>query len=1026
MKKLLIGVGILIVLAVVAVAALPFVVDVNKYRPRIQSELQKRTGRAVSLGKMELKVYPLRFRVENALIGEDPNFPNAKPFASAQELFVEAKLMPLLSGDMQVDEITLNKPVIELIRNQQGVWNFTSLGKTPIKPGTTLPGQTPPAPQPGTPNPQPQQTTASEFRLAELVVIDGQVAITDFQKKQPRAVYDHIDLRMEDIAPNKAVSFDLAAHLPGTGKETIRLKGKGGPMQDNVILTDLNGTLEMEEVSLAGLKRFVSSQALEGVDFIATGKMDIENKAGVAKSSGTLTLANANVNGVNVGYPISADFNVNADLNRDFIDINKGQLKLGQTPLNITGTVNNAPTPAIVDLAVKAGNASISEAARLAAAFGVAFNPGMDIKGRLDADLKATGSAKNPALNGTLAAKELVISGKDLPQAVQVTGVNLALSPQAIRSNEFVASTGTTAVRVNFTLTDYTAAASNIDARISAPNAQLGELLNIANAYGVSAVDGMSGTGPVSIDVSVKGPTKRPAALMYAGNGKLTNASLNIPAFTQPLKVRNADLRFTQNAVSLENLTFAMGTTNANGQAQLNGLAPGASPSIQFSLNADKLDVVEWQGLMKNQPTVVPSKTARSWSLIPSAHAQKKASAPVDPLITRLSGGGTLQVQQISYGELQMTNGRGNVTFDRGVIRISPLTAQSYGGTTSGVITVDTRPTPSVYTVSTKINGVDANQLLSATSSIKRTVYGLLMANADTSFQSSGNADPAATARSMNGKVSLNLSNGKIANIDMLYQLAAIGKFLQGGQKTEPFTNVSKLTGDFDIKNGVAFTNNLLAQIDNGSLAGKGSVDLANQTIDMQVTAVMSKTFTDLVGGTGVGGYLSTALANTKGELVIPVNVRGSMSSPKVEPDLKRLAQMRLENALPSAANPAQGILGVLLGGKGQPQTNPNDPNAPQQPQQKGGLSGIIDALGGKTPEEAKPQTDQNKQDAPPPGGQTDQTQQQQPATQKKQGLGGLVDILTQQQPKKKTQPKQDPPPQQQQQQQTQDAPPPA
>ncbi|MCU1310679.1 MAG: hypothetical protein JWO20_1804, partial [Candidatus Angelobacter sp.] len=48
MRKLAIAVGIVVVLVVIALAALPFVLDVNKYRPRIQAELEQRTGRSVS------------------------------------------------------------------------------------------------------------------------------------------------------------------------------------------------------------------------------------------------------------------------------------------------------------------------------------------------------------------------------------------------------------------------------------------------------------------------------------------------------------------------------------------------------------------------------------------------------------------------------------------------------------------------------------------------------------------------------------------------------------------------------------------------------------------------------------------------------------------------------------------------------------------------------------------------------------------------------------------------------------------
>src|SRR5207237_9306842 len=129
-----------------------------------------------------------------------------------------------------------------------------------------------------------------------------------------------------------------------------------------------------------------------------------------------------------------------------------GLLKLDQTPLSITGDVNAAPTPTQVDLKFTATNASIAEAARLAAAFGVAFNPGMQINGRLDANLSARGAMDKPVLNASAAARELVIKGKDLPQEVHITNVNLALTPDSLRSNEFTASTGSTAVKIVFAL----------------------------------------------------------------------------------------------------------------------------------------------------------------------------------------------------------------------------------------------------------------------------------------------------------------------------------------------------------------------------------------------------------------------------------------------------------------------------------------------------------------------------------------------------------------------------------------------
>ena len=92
-KALKILAGLLVVLVIILLAA-PFFLDVNRYHDRIQAELQKKLGRQVSLGTMHLKLIPFAFRVENAVVGEDPNFGKGSNFAQANELYVTAALMP--------------------------------------------------------------------------------------------------------------------------------------------------------------------------------------------------------------------------------------------------------------------------------------------------------------------------------------------------------------------------------------------------------------------------------------------------------------------------------------------------------------------------------------------------------------------------------------------------------------------------------------------------------------------------------------------------------------------------------------------------------------------------------------------------------------------------------------------------------------------------------------------------------------------------------------------------------------------
>jgi uncharacterized protein involved in outer membrane biogenesis len=1007
MRKLGIAVLVIVVLLVAAALIIPHVVNINSYHDQIQSQLQKKLGRQVSLGQMSLSLFPPSFQVAKAQIGEDQSFNTDRAFANVDKLAISVKLMPLLHKDVEIKSLQLDRPHIELVRNERGEWNFATLGQEP-KPTPAKAPANPPATTPQSPQ-TPQQTPADEnkkpagqIELSNLTITDGQVAVTDRQKHQSRAVYDHIDLSVNDFAPNQAFSLKVAAHLPGEGKQAIFLEGKGGPIQQADLLnTNFDGTLRMDQVSVSAVDKFLNSQALNGIDALLSGDAKLKNSGGKMASNGSIKLDNPRIRNVNVGYPITLDYDVADDLKTDVIQINRGNIKLGSTPISVAGTLNTQPTPAQIDVKLTASNASIGEAARLASAFGVAFNPGMEVNGQISANITAKGASTQPSMNGQLSARNLVISGKELPEPVKVNSIDLALTPETIRSNDFTASTGSTSVTANFALSQYTSPNSNVNAALKAANARLGEVLNIAKAYGVSAVDGMSGDGSLSMDVHVQGPIKNTSALSFSGTGKLQNATLKVPSLTKPVGIRNTDLRFSQNSAMLENVAASVGQTNATGALTLKNFA---APQVQFTLDADKLNVTELQQLMATPPA--PARTASNdlrnkdfwnsdfWSVVPKANADApKTNQP--SMLTTMTGNGTISVGTVQYDDLLLNNVHSNVAMDHGLIHLNPISADVYNGKEVGAITIDMRAAQPVYNVNLKTEKVDANKLISSVSSLKQTLYGLLNSNVNASF-SSTSAD--SIARSLNGTLALNLTNGKLANLDMLNQLATVGKFL-GSPLTAPkgFTNMAQLSGNFDVKNGVAQTNNLKAVIDGGTLAATGLVNLADQSLNMHVTAVLQKAISQQVGGTGIGGYMNTALANNQGELVLPVILTGTFQHPQVAPDVQQLAQMKLKNLLPTSKNPgalSSGIVGAIMG-KNQP-----GGAATGAQQQGGGLGGIVGAITGKQ------QTQQNQQQQPAnPAVGNNSGQQQQQDNPLGNALGQILNR------KKKDQQKPAPPP---------------
>jgi len=931
MRKLVIAVVAVVVLLVAVMLLLPHLIDVNQYHDQIQAQLQNRLNRPVKLGAMSLAVFPLRVQAQDVTIGEDPRYHSTVPFADVGELDISVKLFPLLSKTIAIQSLTLKRPKIELIKDQAGVWNFASLGQAPAAPATNAAPAPAQAPAPSKPAAQAPASAASEggaFALDELKIADGQVAVTDFQKHQPRAVYDHIDLTLKDYAPNQPFSIDLTAHVPGKGAETLSLSGKGGPLnQAQMLSTPFDGTLKLNEVSLAGAQKFLNTAALEGTDAMLSGSTDLTNAGGKMSAKGSLKINDAVIHNVQVGYPITADFNVTDDLNNDVIQIGKGEVNLGSTPLAITGTLNTHAATTVADVNVSASNASIEDAARLAAAFGVAFSPNAKIKGKLTANVHAQGPTDKLAFNGTVNGHNLEVTGKDIPSAVKVPALDLNMTPQDIRSNPFTVTSGGTTLTGQMSVAQYTSASPTVDATFKTVNAKLEELLNIAKAYGASAVEGMSGSGAVNLDVHATGPVKNTDAMIFSGTGAIQNATLKTPTLTQPVSIKNANLQFTQNSVNLTNLVASVGSTNASGSLSV---ANFQAPRLTFALAADKLNITELQKLMAANKPAPAKKAEASWGLVPTAEA---APAPQPGFFDSATGTGTITVGSLVYDRTVLTNVHSGVNLNHGIVQLNPLTGQVFGGQINGSITADLQHETSSFAVNAKLTGADANQLLTAVGNMKDSVYGTLNANLNQTFSTPASGD---VTQTLNGPFSFTLTNGKLAKLDLVNELGKIGKF---GTTGKGYTTVSSMSGTFDVRSGVANTNDLKAALDVGNMAAAGTINLVNEALGLHLTAVLNKSFSQSVGGTGVGGYLNTALGNKNGELVLPVIVSGTMSHPVVTPDVGKIAEMKLNNIVPGAS----GILGSLLGGKSQTQGQQAGKPAAQPSQQQQ----LQDALGG-------------------------------------------------------------------------------
>jgi len=356
MRKVLIAIAVIVVVVIAGAAIFVATFDVNKYRGTIQAQLQQHLGRPVQLGDMHLKLFPPSITVQNLAIADDPRFSSDAPFVKAKELDVAVKLFPLLHKDVQIESLNLEQPTVNLIKNKAGQWNFASIGTGSKSSDSSSQGQ---------------------FSLGDLIIKDGEISLLDQTQSSTPTLYNHIDVKLSDFAPNTPFNVDATVHMAGAGEQAITLQGKGGPINSqDATLTPFHGTLQLKNVGISDFTKFLNSPATAGTDGVLTGETKIDSDGGKITANGETDIQNAKVRGMELGFPVSAKYDLTDDMPNSVITIRNLTTKLGSTPVDLAGTMQTKSTPAHIDVNLRANNVSVAEAAKYAAAAGMALTPG--------------------------------------------------------------------------------------------------------------------------------------------------------------------------------------------------------------------------------------------------------------------------------------------------------------------------------------------------------------------------------------------------------------------------------------------------------------------------------------------------------------------------------------------------------------------------------------------------------------------------------------------------------------------------
>jgi AsmA protein len=441
MKKALKWIGIVVVILIVLVLVLPFLINVNAFRPRIESELTNALGRKVTVGNLTLSLWSGSLAADNIAIADDPAFSSA-PFVKADSLNVGVNMIPLImSKTLEVREITLTRPQVTLLRTPAGKWNFSTIGskspessptpdgtgtqaETPAKSTTPKSGQNKPSPEPSQQRapasaPSPEQKSSSEqgleqnLSVGKLNIRSGQISVADTNAPGKARVYRNVDLSVKDFSFTSQFPFELTADLPGGGN--VKLDGTGGPInRTDTSLTPLQAKISVNQLDLAKSGFIDPSSGFSGVaNFAGT----VESDGNQARSMGNATADKLKLSpkGTPAQRTISLKYATTYELEKQTGQLTQGDVSVGKASAKLSGSYDLHGQSPVLNMKLNADSMPVDDLQTLLPALGVTLPSGSSLQGgTLTADLTINGPVDKMVIAGPVKLANTKLAGFDM------------------------------------------------------------------------------------------------------------------------------------------------------------------------------------------------------------------------------------------------------------------------------------------------------------------------------------------------------------------------------------------------------------------------------------------------------------------------------------------------------------------------------------------------------------------------------------------------------------------------------------
>ena len=502
MKKTLIIIGVVVLLLLAVAVALPFLIDVNRFKPTLEGDLSTALGRKVQIGNIQLALLSGAVKVDSVSIADDPAF-SAAPFLQAKELAAGVALQPLIfSKKLEVSSFTITEPEVRLLHNPSGAWNFSSLGA-----GSQAKSNS-------------QGSTPADVSVQKISIVNGMVTVGRIGPGGKTQTYQNVNLNAADLSYTSQFPFQLTAKTPGGG--SIKIDGKAGPLDAaDASLTPLSAQIEVENLDLASTGFVDPSSGLAGmVSF--NGQLASDGKQMTSKGTVKAEKMKVVANGSPSRVPLNVDYDTDYDLKSETGNLKQGDVHIGKALAQLGGAFNSSGATATIQMKLAGRGMPVSDLEGVLPAVGITLPSGASLSsGSLNVNLDLSGPVDKLVIVGPVDLSNGKLTGFNLKQKlgalssltglgggsgsdtdIQTLSANVRVDQQGERAdnlNLVVASIGT--ITGNGTVSANQQLDCKMVAKLSTSGGAMGTL---------SSLTGGGSQRGLTVPFAVKGTTSNP------------------------------------------------------------------------------------------------------------------------------------------------------------------------------------------------------------------------------------------------------------------------------------------------------------------------------------------------------------------------------------------------------------------------------------------------------------------------------------------------------------------------------------